>query len=673
VDKQAVAELGRELQPMLAVAVDSPPDDEGWSFEPKFDGIRILAFATPGGARLVTRNGIDRGSDFPALRDAVLDLAREVGHSIVLDGELIAWGDGKPQRFGALQRIRSGEENVHAALAVFDLLLEGDEALVKAPFTERRDRLEALLEERQSDLVLLSERSDRGGPLLRHARKEGWEGIIAKRDDAPYRVGRRSADWRKIKLENRQEFVVGGFTAPEGSRQHLGSLLLGVYEGDELRYSGKVGTGFSADDLAEVHGRLRRLTRKTAPFDDAPKTRDAVTWTTPRLVVEVRFNQWTRDGLLRQPVFVGIREDKDPQTVVRERQETVDESRLESARSPKRKGGNPKKRRGSPWPKTDVPTKRQRTSLIRKLEKIEAEGGDGELKLPGDTALRVTSLGKVLFPDAGITKGAVMRYYVEMAPQVLPPLAGRPLVLKRYPEGMGGESFFQQKAPDHLRGTARIEEVPEGEKGSTAPRLIGGDLTTLLAQVQFGAISLNPWHARIGSLTEPDYTIIDLDPTPDTPFDRIVEMALQIREEMERLGLAGAVKTSGSRGLHIYIPIPAGTPDEAARLVAQIVATSVANRHPRYATVERTVKKRPAGSVYLDYLQNVTGKSISGVYGVRVRPGAIVSTPVGWEELEEGIDPADFTVRTVPARVEEMGDIWTEMMSVENDLAGLMR
>jgi len=283
----------------------------------------------------------------------------------------------------------------------------------------------------------------------------------------------------------------------------------------------------------------------------------------------------------------------------------------------------------------------------------------------------VSSLGKVFFPKDGFTKGDLMRFYATVAPYMLPAIKDRPLVLKRFPNGISGPSFYQQKAPDEAPDAVRVETI-RNEENIEQRRLVGGDLATLLYTVQLGAVSVDPWHGRVGALDRADYTILDLDPGPRTTFARVVEVARWVKAEMDDLGLQGIAKTSGSSGIHIFIPLPPDTPEEAALLVAQFIATRVAEGHPREATIERSVKARPPAAVYVDYLQNIRAKTVAGVYAVRARPGATVSTPLRWQELTSSLDPRDFTVETVPKRLERLGDLWGPVMSRPNSLRGVL-
>lgn len=490
---------------------------------------------------------------------------------------------------------------------------------------------------------------------------------MGKRADARYRPGRRSRDWLKVKLENRQELVVGGWTEPRGSRPHLGALLLGYYdEAGEFVYAGHTGTGFSNDQLLDLHTRLKRLERKTPPFTERPKTNAAPHWTTPKVVVEVRFNEWTREGRLRQPVFLGVRDDKDPREVWREPAPTPavmkEEERQPSGGRRKKAGASRQKEDAALAATLDTP-------VVRRIAELTADRKEGRLELEEGIELAVTSLDKVFYPRSGHTKGDLFRYYARLASCILPAMTDRPLVLKRYPNGVEKESFYQQAAPDSPPAGVRVETVRID--GKEQRRLVGGNLATLLYTIQLGAISFDPWHSRVDDLESADYTILDLDPGPGADFGTVIEVARRVHEEMERLGLHGALKTSGSSGLHIYLPLPPHTPLDAATLIAQIVATRVARAHPRIATVERMTRNRPEGTVYVDYLQNILGKTVAGVYAVRAKAMPTVSTPLGWEELTDDLDLRDFTVETVPARVARIGDLWHPALKEPNSLDAL--
>jgi bifunctional non-homologous end joining protein LigD len=682
-----------ELTPMLASIGSGLPAGGSWVFEPKYDGIRILAFAGGNRARLVSRNGLDKTRQFPEVAEALVALSKRKKRQFVVDGEIVVMRGDTPARFQELQArmhlndqagIESHRLDTPAALIVFDLLLDGKTSLVTEPWRVRRKHLAALLQPPgRSNALRLSDVDEDGNSMLANARRKGWEGIIAKRADSPYEPGRRSRAWIKLKIEKRQEFVVGGWTEPRKSREHIGAILLGYYGNDgQLVYAGHTGTGFGAASLRDMFARLRRLERRESPFSTTPRTNEQAHWTRPAVVVEIKFNEWTADGKLRQPVFVGVRDDKSPRDVVRE-PSSVDGG--DSSPSSDRVRARPERRvaastRTSPRPRPSttytssrsVLTAREAGNVAAQLEKLERAAEDGVLDLPkGAGELEVSNLGKVFFPSTRHTKGDVMRFYAHIAPVLLPAVADRPLVMKRFPNGVGGKAFYQQRAPANPPTSVRVEPVSD-EGLTTQPRLIGGDLATLLYIVQLGAISIDPWHSRVQSVQFADYSIVDLDPGPRASFERVVEVAHEVKVVLDELGLRAIPKTSGASGLHIVIPLPPGVPNEGARMIAELVATKVAARKPRLATTERWVNARPKGAIYVDFLQNIRGKTVAGVYSVRAQQQPTVSTPLSWDELTEHLSPLAFTIDTVLSRLRERGDLWAKGMRRPNSLEGIV-
>lgn len=368
-----------------------------------------------------------------------------------------------------------------------------------------------------------------GKKMLQKARRQGWEGIIAKRVDSHYEPDHRSHNWLKLKIEFREEFVVGGYTEPRNSREHIGALLLGYFDHERFIYVGHTGGGFTREGLEEMHRRLKPLERKTSPFEETPKTNAKAHWAKPEVVVEVKFNEWTADRRLRQPIFLGMRDDKDAKEVGLEptsiQKQSARGGPIASRRQPRLSvAARAKTATKAPPRKTARRTlsagrtrgKIDKASLLDQLTAIEEKGGDSSLDFGEGKALKVSNLDKIFFPKAKCTKGDVMRYYTRIADFILPVVQDRPLVLKRFPNGIDGESFYQQKASDTTPAEVRVEII-ETDSGEKQPRFIGGDLFTLLHTIQLGAISLDPWHSRVQSLEYPDYTIIDLDPGPRAP------------------------------------------------------------------------------------------------------------------------------------------------------------
>ena len=664
------------VRPMLATLADPPLAQPGLIYEPKLDGIRALVDLRPGGhARLYSRNGNDKTAQFPGLAAALSKFAAKLKAPLVIDGEVTALDrDGRPLGFQHLQgRLHlKGETHLNvvdaknpAALFVFDILREGDEDLRGLPTVARRLRLERAVRPPASlaRLIRLTEIAlDDGRPMYDRALEEGWEGLIVKDGMGVYESGRRSPAWRKLKVLQEQELVIGGWTEPRLSRQGFGALLVGYYERGtpKLVHAGSVGTGFDAKELDRVYRLLRARETATSPFRDRIKTRERQHFVKPELVAQIRFTEWTHDGFLRQPVYHGLRDDKPARSVIRESR-VVAKTKARTVKTPAvSKRGRSKS--------ADAPL--ANAGIVEQLHEIEASKKDGELQLPGGEKVRVTNLAKVFWPAQKLTKGDLLRYYAEVAPFILPAVEDRPLVMRRFPNGIKGPAFYQQRHKDDPPPGVRVETLPKKIEpitpdGGAMERLIGGDLVTLLYMTQIAAISQDPWFSRIGSLEHADFAAIDLDPGDGATFKHVLDTARAVKEELDRFGIPGVPKTSGSSGLHIYVPLPPKTTYETGQVLTQIVATIVATKYPKFATVERFVKKRPRGTVYVDYLQNILGKTIATAYSARASDFAGVSTPLTWDEIEEGVSNKDFTLLTYRARFRAAGDLWKRIRTMK--------
>jgi bifunctional non-homologous end joining protein LigD len=658
---------------MLASLADAPLVDRDLVYEPKYDGIRAIAeiAARGGSVRLWSRLGNDKTSQFPEITEALRTWAKRLKEPIVLDGEVVALdAKGQPAGFQNLQgriHLKTGDasaSNARTAFIAFDVLRAGTTDFRGQPLVERRKGLEHIFGDTGSPILRISEIAHGDGRALhKRAVANGWEGLIAKAASSRYVSGKRSPDWRKLKLLQEQEFVVAGWSEPRKSRTHFGALILGVYEGGELRYAGHVGTGFDSKELERVMALLTPLETKTSPFRQKVPKNETPHWVKPKLIAQVRFTEWTSDGILRQPVYLGLRDDKKPEEVRREdkqvRGSTVPGSGFDGSkvRGSKVRGYKVRgsKVRGSKVRTIEPGTVEPGTrNLFDQLHFLEDARRDAFLTLPDGAELKVTNLHKVFWPKLKLTKGDLIRYYVHVAPYLLPVVADRPMVMKRFPNGIDAEPFYQHRAMDVPKGirTANIEHS-DGAKA----QLIGGDLLTLLYMAQIAAISQDPWFSRVQSLEYADYAAIDLDPAPGVTFDEILDVARWVHDELESIGAPGFPKTSGAEGLHIYIPLPAGTPYEAGMLFCQIVATVVAQKHPKIATVERMVKKR-GRQVYVDFLQNIPGKTLATAYSARASEYAGVSTPLTWKEVHDGIEREAFTIKTMPERLKKAGDLW---------------
>jgi bifunctional non-homologous end joining protein LigD len=620
-DDAPQGKMPHQVRPMLATPVTEPFDRAGWFFEVKFDGFRAIAEVESQKVRLYSRNQLTYVDRFPALVAALEGL----GHDAVLDGEIVVTdAKGRP-RFELLQNYAKEGKGL-LAYQVFDILYVDGHDLRALPLRRRKEVLQKIVPE-QSPIRFSEHVEDQGILFFRAVVEHGLEGVIAKDSASRYLEGRRAASWLKLKIRQRQEAVIGGFTAPRGSRERFGALVLGVFEGRDLVYIGHTGSGFDSRTLEDVYARLEPLVQKQCPFRQKPATNMPARWVAPRLVCEVMFQEWSRDGRMRFPIFLGLRDDKPPEAVHREKpQETA--------------------------------------ALLSAKEDVMPDDATAPAESPQP---RLTNLTKIYWPDDGYTKGDLIDYYRAVADILVPHLVDRPQSLHRHPNGIDKPSFFQknvgnQPPPDWVKTVPIISENDSDEH----TYLLCQDEASLLYMANLGCIEINPWMSRVGALDQPDYVVIDLDPE-DVPFDRVVETAQAVHELLEQIGAPSVCKTSGKRGLHIYVPLGARYDYELAKQFAELIARLVHGRLPETTSLARMPAHRQK-RVYLDYLQNGRGKTLAAAYSVRPVPGALVSTPLAWREVKRGLDPHKFTMRTVPKRFKRVGDLWQAVLTAGADL-----
>jgi len=620
----AAAASGRKYAPMLATLEDEKhmPRGEGWEFEIKWDGYRIVSRVAGGEAELRTRKDQDYTKRFA-------NVAKELAKALktpdcVVDGEVCALDEEGRPSFSAMQQAKQGTPIVYY---LFDLLEVEGEPLIDLPLSERRKRLLKLLDRRNRS-VQFSESFDDGRVLLAEAKKRQLEGVMGKRLDARYLPGKRSRDWLKFKAHAEQEFVIAGYTKGQGRREgSFGALVLGAYEGGELRWVGNVGTGFDEAEIERLLKKLKPRQRKGSPFAQEPKMprvrKGDAAWVEPKLVAEVSFAEFTHDGRLRAPVYQGLREDKDATEVRRELAQPV----------------------------PDVIKKGKRT-------------------------LRLSNLDKEFWPDEGITKGDLLAYYRDVAGVVVPHVRDRPFTMKRFPDGWQGKHFFQKDKPAGMPDwipTVNIEvttrDRPRQRRRIDAP-LVNDELA-LLWMVNMGCIDLNTWYSRVDKLERPDFVLFDLDPSPDVGFPETVQVALLVKEALDALALESFCKTSGADGIHVLVPIERRSTYENTRQFAEIVAGALATTHRGLVTTEWSKAKRRG--VLIDANQNGEGKTIASVYSIRPKEGAPVSTPLRWEEVNEELDPGAFTMDAVRKRVAEHGDLFEGVLTTRQSLSKALK
>jgi len=616
------APMPTNVTPMKGVLGDSLPRAAGWLYEIKWDGVRAICYVEDGDVSLVSRSGKSCERQYPELSVIPHFIDAETA---VLDGEICALDERGRPRFELIQpRISVSDAASIAAAArsrpvtmfVFDLLYLDGYDLRGVAMRDRKKLLEAVF--KAGSVVRVSQAFEEGESLLEAAREQGLEGVMAKRADSRYE-SRRSDCWIKVKTVRQNDCVICGYT--KGERDFFGALILGVYENRKLVWAGNVGTGFNQALMADIYKRLQPLKAAKCPITPKPKIADEVTWVRPELVCTVKYLEWTRDGKLRAPVFVGLRTDMDPKESARE--------------APKQEA-----ERGPLLPGKEV----QATVTI-----------DGK-------ELKFSNLNKVFYPDEGYTKRDLLNYYNAVADLILPHLEGRPLSLKRYPNGIHGDFFFQKRSSESFPPWLHTESIYSEHNKAPINYALADDRASLLYLTNLGCIDQNPWMSRVGSLDNPDFILIDLDPV-DCPFDLIVEAALLVKETLDQIGLTGYPKTTGGDGMHVYIPIENRYTFEQARTFAELLGMAVTNDQPKLFTTPRAVAKREKGKVYFDYLQISSGKTIAAPYVLRAYEGAPVSTPLEWSEVKKGISPKQFHIGNAVERFARVGDLFEGVLT----------
>jgi bifunctional non-homologous end joining protein LigD len=624
------AEMPTSLEPMLATLGNAVPSGSDWLYEVKWDGYRALCFIESGKVRMLSRRGTKLDKQFASV-------AAALGQSIkaataIIDGEVVALDENGNPSFQRLQNLTGfGTKPAVKGAApflnffAFDLLYLNGYDLRKAALIDRRQLLISIL--LPSDVVRYSEHFvGKGDELLKAVRAKGLEGILAKQAQSRYE-SKRSGSWIKIKVTCQQDFVVCGYIL--GEREPFGALVLGYYNDKKLVYAGNVGSGFTQQSLKSVLEKIKPLIAKKLVLSDVPKEVGEVTWVKPQLVCAVKFTSWTKDDRLRAPVFLGLRTEVEPEEVVRETGLVADENISESS------------------------------------HEVFLPADKAEVSLPVDGhPMKFTNLNKVFYPADGYTKRDVINFYSAVADLLVPHLQGRPLSLKRYPNGINHDFFFQKDAsgfPDWLHR----EELADDEDSKT--RVICDDKASLLYLANLGCIDQNPYMSRLGSLEHPDFILIDLDPY-HCGYDRIVEAAQLVREKLRLIGLTGYPKTTGGDGMHVYVPVEPIYSSAQTRSFAEILARWVAAERPDLFTTPRMVSAREKGKVYFDYLQNASGKTISAPYVLRAHPGAPVATPLKWDEVVPGLKPAQFHIANVLRRFDRVGDLFSGVLNKPQEL-----
>jgi bifunctional non-homologous end joining protein LigD len=651
--KAPKSEIPEAIKPMLATLVDEPFDDDAWQYEVKWDGYRALAFINKGNVDLLSRNNKSFNDKFYP----IYDLLSEWKINAVLDGEILVLNDKGISQFGALQNWRS-EADGELVFYVFDLLWYDGKNLMDLPLYQRQAVLNEILPGNDDRVRLGKVFKASGIDFFAAAEKMGLEGIIAKKINSTYVSDRRSKDWLKIKVSKRQEVVIAGFTKNEDTSKAFSSLLLGVYEKGKLQYVGKVGTGFSDKLQKTMMKQFEPLITDKSPFEELPDVnkpsrfrpnppKAKATWLKPELVCEVAFTEVTEDGVFRHPSFQGMREDKKAKEVIREeeiataevvpQQAPETEKHSEAIQSPKHS---------------------ERKTLLNPKDQTQVRKVKGH-------ELKFTNLSKIYWPEDKVTKRDMFNFYYQIADYILPYLKDRPQSLNRFPGGIHGKSFYQKDVKGKAPEWAKTFPYENGE-GEKKEYLVGTDEASLLWMASLGCIEMNPWFSRIQSPDHPDYCVIDLDPDKNT-FDQVVEAALETKKVLDAIDVPSYCKTSGSTGMHIYIPLNAKYTYEQSQMFAKLVVNLVHNNLPEYTSLERMISARK-GKMYLDFLQNRPGATIAGPYSLRPKIGATVSMPLHWDEVKKGLKMQDFNIFNAMDRLKVEGDLFKGVLGKGIDL-----
>jgi bifunctional non-homologous end joining protein LigD len=657
--KAPKSEAPKDIKPMKATLVNGPFDDPDWLYEVKWDGYRAIAILDKKGAELISRNNLPFTKYYP-----INKILKDWKINAVIDGEILVLNDKGISDFGALQNWRS-EADGNLVYYVFDILWYEGRNLMELPLIQRLAILKEILPTdddriRQSKVFAAS-----GIEFFAAAEKLGLEGIIAKKASSAYTSDLRSKEWLKIKVQRRQEVIIAGFTKNEGTGKSFSALVLAVYDEEGLRYVGKVGTGFSESLQKEMMAQFKPLITDKSPFEVEPdvdkpsrfrpkRLGAKPTWLKPELVCEVAFAEVTTEGIFRQASFKGMRTDKKAKEIILETPKETSEV-IEEVESQEHETQNKP---------VKPPKDKDRKTLLNPTDETQVR------KICGHD-LKFTHLSKVYWPEEGITKRDMFNYYYRVAEYILPYLKDRPMSLNRFPNGITGKSFYQKdvkgKAPEWVTKTFPYTT----SDGEHKEYLVGSDESYLLWMASLGCIEMNPWFSRVQSPDNPDYCVIDLDPDKNT-FEQVIEAAQEVKKVLDAIGVPCYPKTSGSTGIHIYIPLNAKYSYDQSQMFARLIVNLVHKQIPEYTSLERMIANRK-GKMYLDFLQNRPGATIAGPYSLRPKPGATVSMPLHWEEVKPGLTMKDFTIHNSVDRLKVEGDLFKGVLGKGIDLEAVTK
>jgi bifunctional non-homologous end joining protein LigD len=692
-DVAAERKLEDYIPAMLAKDTDIPFSKKDWIYEIKWDGYRAIAEVNKAEVKLYSRNGNSFLSAYPEVVEALSKMKLNA----VLDGEIVVLNEEGNPDFQKLQYYGLNKD-FPLQYYVFDLLELNSKKLYSTPLIERKRLLAGLL--KNNAVIKYSDHIEESGEdFFEVIKQKNLEGIMAKRRDSEYYPGKRSADWLKIKHHKSEEVIITGFTAPRGGRKYFGALVLGTMVNGKLTYAGHTGSGFNADLLKEMSAKLQPLIRETSPFEERVKTNMPVTWVEPKYICEVKFTEWTSDGKLRHPIFLRLRDDKEvhdvnvqPKIAPKMKADStintevkadqkINSKKENSAKENSKKETGAKgdfKKKKAVKEKVATEAISDKAAAPDKMEDKNAKPGKEVINNEkektykiGKAELKTTNRTKIFFPDEGITKGDVLDYYDQMSGLIIPYLKDRPQSLFRTPNGITQKGFFHKDAGNEAPSWVKHIPLYSESIKKDVDYILCNDKATLLYLANLGCIEINPWHSRVKSLDNPDYMIIDIDPSDNNTFDQVIEAANVVKGILDKAGAFSICKTSGASGLHIYVPLGKKYDYDHAKDFANLVCMMASQIIPDFTTLERSLSKRSKDKIYMDYLQNRKGQTIACVYSVRPKKGATVSTPLEWSEVKKGLTPKDFTIKTIHQRLKKTGDLFAPMLDSKNaiDLA----
>lgn len=670
---------------MLAKLHDKPFDNDDWIFEIKWDGYRAIAEVNGKNSRLYSRNGLSFEKEYAV----VFDELKKIKKKVVLDGEIVAFNEKGMPSFNAIQQYDA--HTTPLMYYVFDILYLNGKSLEHSPLLERKQILKDLLPE--SDIIKYCDHiRGKGTEFFEAMQQQGLEGMIAKRADSYYTEGARSNEWLKVKHMLTDEAVIAGYTQARGGRKYFGALILGSYENGKLKYIGHTGTGFNHKTLKAVHEKLQPLITDTNPFGEKVKVNSPVTWVHPKLVCNLKFTEVTPDGNRRHPVFMGLRNDKSPKEVTLEAPVETGDNNTANKSTPDMANANKAAAKASVKTKKAMPAREQAPAKKNTTGKAAAKKSTPatagtkkniapiktnakktasppvDVSLPAGREVAFTNTGKIYWPDEGYTKGDVIEYYNKVYPHIIKYLKGRPESLLRTPNGIKGEAFFHKDAGENAPDWMETFPVWSDSSNKTVNYLVCNDKPSLLYMANLGCIEINPWNSTIKNPDNPDYFIMDIDPSEKNTFDQVIDCANVIKTVLDKAGVNSYCKTSGSTGLHIYVPLGAKYDYDQAKQFAEMVAQLAQEQIPDFTTLERSLSKRGKKHIYIDYLQNRRGQTLSSVYSLRPKPGAPVSTPLEWKEVKKGLHPLNFTIENIFKRIEKKGDLFAPVLGKGIDM-----